>query len=213
MSFRVFQVGKVHLGQRVGLDHRGDSQDFVGLDGSHEGGDGLPNDNEHTLDGVGMFRSEGGCNAGVSELDFIITDHHPAKASTVPCILFVCLFEKVNLLLEGNGGIISNIENLLIELLLLLLLLLFLLHHFADIGSAHHRYSYVGCPQTSHVICAVACVKDAAIGDLFKVLDDHFLIVWAGAREDRNELEVVVGEILGGRSGNECFLIVRDLLF
>lgn len=78
LRLRVFEVGEVHLCETVGLNHRGNRQDFVGLDGGHERSDCLSDDDEDALDRVGVLGREGSSDAGVSELDFVVTDAHSA---------------------------------------------------------------------------------------------------------------------------------------
>lgn len=91
LLLRVFEVSKVHFGKRVSLDHRRNGQNFIGLNGSYQCSDGLPNDNEHTFDGVGMFGCERSSNACISELDFIISQ----QSAGFHCLLLHAFLSKL----------------------------------------------------------------------------------------------------------------------
>lgn len=112
MPLRVLEIGEVHFCEGVGLDHRRDGQDLVGLDSGDEGGYGLPDDDEHTLDGVGVFGGERSSDAGVSEFYLIVAHHHvhAHAAETVSHAFLVEVLHHLELLLKGNSRVVSYVQ-------------------------------------------------------------------------------------------------------
>jgi hypothetical protein len=197
LFFGVFEVGEVHFCQTVGLDHGGDGENLVGLDCGDQSGDGLADDDEHALDGVGVLGGEGSSDAGISELDLVIGHARTARHSSLSRSFLAQLRNQLHLLTQRNTDIAPQIADLLLKGYLFFFLCLFLLHDLTDVGRAHNGHPNVGVAESSHVVGAIACVDDAAVV-VTEIFDDDFLVVGTSAGEDSDELVVVMRQVFGG---------------
>ena len=146
-----------------------------------------------------MFRSEGGCNAGVSEFDLVIC-YHTALASIFAHAFLGHLSNELHLFGDGDAHIITEVLYFFVELGLFFLLLFFLFDHLAYVGCSDHCHPHICVPEASHIVGAVSRIDDSSLV-VPKVLNDDLLIMGRGPCEDGYEGEIVVREIFGSGSG------------
>lgn len=72
LALRILEIGEVHFSQRVSLDHGGNGEDLVGLNGGDQDCDGLPDDDEDAFDGVGVLGCEGSRKTGIPSFGLIV---------------------------------------------------------------------------------------------------------------------------------------------
>jgi hypothetical protein len=157
----------------------------------------LPDNDEDALYRVGVFGSEGGGDAGISEFDLIVHKASSAFLGPFSHALLGHVVHHLNLFGDPHPDVVFEVVEPLLKLSLFLLLLFFLLHHFADVGRSNDSYSYIRVSESSDIVGPVSSVDDPSLL-LFEVFYDHFLVVGGGSGKDTDEGVVVMGDIFGG---------------
>lgn len=112
-----------------------------------------------------MLGCEGSCETGITYFYLILL--HKVESIARPEFLFMLsgqFLHQLELPAKRNTDIRFQIVHLPIKLLLLFFSLLLFLLSLDNIGCANHSNPDIGGPQATHVICAIACVQDAAAG-------------------------------------------------
>lgn len=146
------------------------------MDGGDESGDGLADYDEYALDGVGVFGGEGGCDAGVSELDLIIHEASSSFFGPFTHSFLGDLIHELHFFGNSHPDVVLNLVHPSLEGFFFLFLFFFLLHHIADVGGPDDGHSHVCVSKSAHIVGAISCVHDSPLL-FFEVFDYHFFVV------------------------------------
>lgn len=121
----------------------------------------LSKNNKHTFNRIGVFGCKRCSKASIPNFNLISLKQFIKSSTILFLVLESQIFYHFQLFVEFYIYIFYNLIFSSLELFLLLLVLHLFLLCLWDVCCTYHCYTHISCPQTSHIICPIASIKNS----------------------------------------------------